>query len=317
MSGLAASKSIVAIRDYKDKFNLDAVLAEAVATAVRSGATNPYEAIAGFLKDVEVPETAAGTTSADALNDSMHALGILKHDPPNFQQFDPRVTEQQPVIIKEVKLPHASETHEVVYEPVSKCIFVSQMSNSVLVRIPVSANNGLMIDDQDAWCVGDQNAAGDGIGGLHNLSLSSKNPGCLWVSLQFANTLLLLEAKTMRVRQILRVPSRMEVDGATTRIGGPHAIRECPKSGDIWVALKGAVSCHPAVGKADSEKSDAEKATGTGAKRLQQAIERTCCSAASLQEYMKAMDDLGYDCPPPEGFAVWRLTPSEYGGGTW
>ena len=39
--GLEAQRSIVALRDYKEKFDLDAVLAEAVSVAVRAGATNP------------------------------------------------------------------------------------------------------------------------------------------------------------------------------------------------------------------------------------------------------------------------------------
>ena len=60
MSGLDAQKLIMEVRDYKDKFDLDSVLADAVRAAMRSGATNPYEAIAGFLRDVKVPEATAG-----------------------------------------------------------------------------------------------------------------------------------------------------------------------------------------------------------------------------------------------------------------
>ena len=304
--GLEAQRSIVALRDYKEKFDLDAVLAEAVSVAVRAGATNPYEAIAGFLRDVKIPEKAAGDANGDAMNDAMHAMGVLKHDPPTFAHFDPAEAEQKPVIIKEVKLPHATETHEVCYEPVSRCVFVSQMSNSVLVRIPVSSTNGLLVDDQDAWLVGAANAAGDGVEGLHNLSLSYRHPGCLWVSLQFSNTLLLLEGATMRVREVIRVPTLLEVPGeAPRRVGGPHAIRECPKSGDIWVALKGAVSCHPTAPRPGD-------AANAGARRLRDAVERACCSAASLASYMEACDAMGYDCPPPDDFAVWRLAPGAY-----
>ena len=62
-----------------------------------------------------------------------------------------QVEERQPVVLKEVKLPHATETHEVCYEPLSRCVFVSQMSSSTLVRIPVSASDGLLVDDQDAF----------------------------------------------------------------------------------------------------------------------------------------------------------------------
>lgn len=97
--GLEAQRSIVALRDYKEKFDLDAVLAEAVSVAVRAGATNPYEAIAGFLRDVKIPEKATGDANSDAMNDAMHAMGVLKHDPPNFSHFDPAEAEQKPVII--------------------------------------------------------------------------------------------------------------------------------------------------------------------------------------------------------------------------
>ena len=45
--------------------------------------------------------------------------------------------------------PFSEQTHEVCYEPQTKCLFVSQMSNSVLVRIPVG-EDGLLLDDQDA-----------------------------------------------------------------------------------------------------------------------------------------------------------------------
>ena len=85
-----------------------------------------------------------------------------------------------------------AETHEVVYEPVCKCVFVSQMSSSVLVRIPIG-DDGLLIDDQDAWHVGPLGDDGEGASGLHNVSLSPNHPGCLWLSLQFSNTLVLLE----------------------------------------------------------------------------------------------------------------------------
>ena len=36
--------------------------------------------------------------------------------------------------MKEVKLPRAKETHELCYEPLTRCLFISQMSNSVCSR---------------------------------------------------------------------------------------------------------------------------------------------------------------------------------------
>ena len=91
MSGLSASKTLLAVRDYKAKFNLDAVLAAAVDGAARANASNPYEAIAAQLREMKLPEAAAGGVDSDATNDAMHALGILKHDPPDFQYLDPVV----------------------------------------------------------------------------------------------------------------------------------------------------------------------------------------------------------------------------------
>ena len=43
------------------------------------------------------------------------------------------------------------------------------------------------------------------------LSLSPANPGCVWLSLQFTNTLLLLDAKTMAIRQILKCPQLLSL----------------------------------------------------------------------------------------------------------
>ena len=125
-----------------------------------------------------------------AMNIALWKLGALRHEPPAFRYFDPKLVEQFPFNLKEVRLPFSEQTHEVCYEPVSRCIFVSQMTNCVLVRIPVGVG-GMLLDDQDAWKIGPLNDKGDGIAGLHNVSLSHANPGCLWLSLQFANQLLL------------------------------------------------------------------------------------------------------------------------------
>lgn len=80
-------------------------------------------------------------------------------------------------------------------------MFVSQMSNSVLVRIPVDGN-GFLVDNHDAWMVGELNEEGKkGISGMHNISLSTAHPGCLWISLQcailFMSTTLPLIALTL------------------------------------------------------------------------------------------------------------------------
>jgi hypothetical protein len=243
----------------------------------------------------------------NGMNTALWALGMFKHEPPKFDYFDPELSEHLEVLFKEVRLPRAEQTHEVIFEPLTKCIFISQMSNSVLVRIPV-ADGGLLLDDQDAWRVGPMDSKGEGLGGLHNISLSMKHPGCLWVSLQFCNELLLVEAATMKLRFILKVPTMLvRTDSTAIRVGGPHCIRECPHTGEIWVALKGSVACHPA------ETPDRAKATGTfDSKSLARAKQRVCCSAKALAERMAKLEELGYDAPPPEGFAVWRVDPNLY-----
>ena len=130
---------------------------------------------------LDTPHARGEVRGIDAMNNALWRMGALKHRPPSFKYFDPQLEEQRAVAMKEVKLPRAEQTHEVCYEPTTRCLFVSQMSNSVLVRIPVGAD-GLLLDDQDAWVVGPVNADGDGLSGLHNLSLA-RAEGCLWVSL--------------------------------------------------------------------------------------------------------------------------------------
>ena len=249
----------------------------------------------------------------DAMNNALWRMGALKHAPPSFKYFDPVMEEQRAIIMKEVKLPRAQQTHELCYEPTTRCLFVSQMSNSVLVRIPVGSD-GMLLDDQDAWNVGPAHPeTGDGISGLHNVSRSVNHPGCLWLTLQFSNTLVLLDAATMGVRQVIKCPQLLERDdGTLLRIGGPHALVECGRTGDIWVALKGSVPCHPGV-------------TGSSKASLASAITRVCCDPAKIKERMEAVAKHeaskakpGEAVAPnvlgelPEGFAIWRLTPDKY-----
>ena len=142
----------------------------------------------------------------------------------------------------------------------------------------------MLLDDQDAWSIGALDGKGEGIEGLHNVSLSAKHPGCLWLTLQFANTLLLLDAATMGVKQVVLTAARpsshlcshplslgcqvircpqlhTRADGSVVRVGGPHCVRECGQTGDIWVALKGSIPCHPG-------------AQGSSAKSLAAAVTR-------------------------------------------
>ena len=255
--------------------------------------------------------TATATTRAlgnvkgvNGMNRALWAMGAFKHEPPNFEYFDPVLTEQMCVLFKEIRLPMAEQTHELCYEPTSRSLFVTQMSNSVLVRVPVGAR-GLILDDQDAWRIGPHDANGNGVSGLHNVSLSYANPGCIWLTLQTSNTLLLVEATNMKLRRILKVPTLMKrADGTAALVGGPHCLRECPKTGDVWVALKGTQGCHPGEIPGLAEAS--------GKKGFALAKERVCCDPKALRKRMDELSSLGYDAPPPEGFAVWRVQPDEY-----
>ena len=62
-------------------------------------------------------------------------------------------------------------------------------------------------------------STGEGISGLHNVSLSPANPGCVWLTLQFSNTVVLVDAETMATRKVLRVPTiYTKPDGSVLRL---------------------------------------------------------------------------------------------------
>ena len=253
-------------------------------------------------------KAAGEVRGVNGFNQALWALGAFKHEPPAFKYFDPELSEHLEVLFKEVRVPRAEQTHEVVYEPVTKCVFVSQMSNSVLVRIPVCPG-GMLLDDQDAWHVGPVGENGDGLGGLHNLSLSAKWPGHLWVSLQFCNEVFLIEAATMKIKHMLKVPTLLvRPDKTAVRVGGPHCIRECGQTGVIWVALKGSIACHPAETPDNAAKGSAD----SDAPALVKAKQRVCCNPKLLADRMTKLDKLGYNAPPPEGFAIWKVDPKDY-----
>ena len=300
------------LRSYREKHKLDDIIADAIASAHAAGAKNPYAHIAEVLAQLVPEETAPGFDDQTSVNnDAKTFIGVLKHKAPKFSYFDPANREDKTVVMHEVKLPLAEQTHEVCYDPVTNCIYASQMSSSVLVRIPINQTNGLLLDDADAWTVGETNENGKGISGLHNVSLSPSNPGCLWLSLQFENTIVLVEGSTMNVLRVLHVPTSFKDEsGKDVRIGGPHCIRENPKTGDVWVALKGALSCHPIPPLANDENVEGGNAR---VDRLKTVMKRVCCSPDALSKFMADINQRdGFDCPPPEGFAVWRISVNQY-----
>ena len=70
-------------------------------------------------------QAAGDLRGVSAQNQALYRMGALRHEPPRFQFFDPKEMEQRPVLIKEVKLPFSAQTHEVCYEPVSRCLFIT------------------------------------------------------------------------------------------------------------------------------------------------------------------------------------------------
>ena len=224
-------------------------------------------------------------------NAAAYRSNTLKHRPPTFEFIPPeelRKRQDAPVYFKEVKLPRAEQTHEICYEPKTQCVFVSQQSSCILARIPINQNvNGFLHDEQHAWQIGRADVNGKGIEGIHNISLSSSHPGCLWISLQYSNQLLLVdvtEGNTLRVKYILQGPTVLKENGQTTHVGGPHCIRECPKTGEIWTALKGALKDSPC------------------AKPGRRARTRSsCCDPVQLEASMTELRKHGFDTPIPDG----------------
>ncbi len=139
-----------------------------------------------------------------------------------------------------------------------------------------------------------------------------------------------------QIKRIMHVPTLLvRADGSAVRVGGPHCARECAATGELWVALKGSVACHPAevphlaaaTGKKGLQLAKANSAHLPLPSRARPtfrhlpcpsppspslAQERVCCNAAALRERMALLESLGYDTPPPEGFAVWRIDPARY-----
>eukprot|EP00940_MAST-03C_sp_MAST-3C-sp2_P000697 g697.t1 len=322
-----AAKKYQALRDelgISERIDVEtAIRLRDVINACAEKSSEEQDAIvaAAFASKETREDNGTDATSIDAKNVAAFAFSKqLAHPPPRFLYFDPLAEEKRSVRIKEIKLPHAQQTHEVVYEPSLNVCLATQMSNSVFVRIRIGAD-GFLVDDQDAWQVGERaersyGAGVEGISGLHNVSTSPSHPGCVWLSLQYANTIMLVDAKSMAVLRVMRVPTVLETETATKRVGGPHCVRECSKTGDLWVALKGAVACHPSPPsdtKANAPTKKGERPHPRRMLRLKAAMQRACCSPKILSERMKMLDARGdYSCPPPEAFAVWRISPGEY-----
>ncbi|CAG8529999.1 1452_t:CDS:1 [Racocetra fulgida] len=120
-------------------------------------------------------------------------------------------------------LPLANQTHELV--KVEEIVLVSQMDNSVLVKVQV-----------DKYGVAQQVAGfqiANSTSGLHGLALSTKNPGMVWLTLEADNKLVLIDPVAASATAAPKVIKEIDVP----QLGnGPHYVGEYDT--DLWVSLK-------------------------------------------------------------------------------
>lgn len=129
-----------------------------------------------------------------------------------------------PKSVTEYPLPAAWQTHEVAY-PGNGMLVVTQQTDSVLVQVAIDPATGRPLE-----------AGGHLIGnprsGLHGLFASQIHPGCVWVTLQFDNKLLLVrpgatvDAPPEILKEIpIPAPAR-----------GPHVVVEY--GDELWTTCK-------------------------------------------------------------------------------
>ena len=127
------------------------------------------------------------------------------------------------------------ETHEIAYDAASHTAFISQMIASRLVQ--VSFDGARLSGAVRRWTVGTA-----GKSGLHNVQASRSRPGCLWLSLQFNDSVHLVDpSEGFQTLRSLKTPTQLPLGqgGGTVPVGGPHAAVEA-MDGAIWVGLKAA-----------------------------------------------------------------------------
>lgn len=129
--------------------------------------------------------------------------------------------------IAEYQLPVATETHEFARVPGTDLVVLSQMSNSHLVKIQLDPKTEQPIDLR-SFSMGKNDKSG-----LHGMWPSEKQPGMVWMTLQYENKLLLVD------------PGRKNLDDKPTILktidipepgNGPHCVFEI--KGRVWAGLK-------------------------------------------------------------------------------
>lgn len=127
--------------------------------------------------------------------------------------------------VVEYGLPLAGQTHEVVRLPGTPLVLVSQMTGSALLKVWLDQATEEVLAVR-AFPFGPPESR------PHGLAVSSRYPGHVWVTLEGANRLLLVDPGAGGVHVPPEVVRTIDVPGA-----GPHHVGEY---GDhLWVTLKG------------------------------------------------------------------------------
>ena len=173
--------------------------------------------------------------------------------------------------VLEHALPQAEQTHEVIYDPHTHSVLISQMEEGRLLRVPVDEETGELGNPVEAVVIGEAEGREPDSNeppliGLHGLALSELFPGHVWVTLQYQNKICLVDVSSLEVVSSFACP-RTLADGETA-IGGPHSLVE--KRGHLFVTMKGGASCHGPPDEASLEEATAHGvwrvplATGVG-----------------------------------------------------
>ncbi|KAG0009783.1 hypothetical protein BGZ81_003171 [Podila clonocystis] len=125
--------------------------------------------------------------------------------------------------IIENALPTAALTHDVLSIPHTNTLLVSQLSNSVLVKVQV---NGGQVTGLASFQIGSPTSR------LHGLALSKRYPGKVWLTLQADNLLVLIDPKAHSLKAEPTVIKEIKVPEGK----GPHYVGEYEDN--LWVSLQ-------------------------------------------------------------------------------
>lgn len=178
------------------------------------------------------------------------------------------------------------QTHEIYFEPVTRTAFVSVVTSSRLLELPLQPN-GVVAPMVRSWVVGhpDHNEHPE-LAALHNVAGSHRHPGMLWVSTEGDDRIYLVDPTNgWAVKYAMHVPNHhIDASGTVHNVGGPHSVREAP-DGTVWVCLKGASFEGP-------QYDDPEH--------------------AAYYAQMLEMRFAANNEPIPDGYAVWHVDPEHY-----